>query len=94
MLEQNLIKVIEPFSRVELAHVAKLVGLDTQQVERKLSQMILDKIIIGVLDQGSGCLIIYDETHRDQAYDSALDTIAKLSNVVEALYTNQVSLLE
>lgn len=94
MLEQNLIKVIEPFSRVELEHIAKMVGLDTQQVERKLSQMILDKVIIGVLDQGSGCLIVYDETHRDQAYDAALDTVEKLSNVVEALYTNQASRLE
>lgn len=94
MLEQNLIKVIEPFSRVELDHVAKMVGLDTQQVERKLSQMILDKVIIGVLDQGAGCLIVYDETERDQGYDAALDTVAKLSNVVEELYTNQASQLE
>ncbi|KAK3371373.1 hypothetical protein B0T24DRAFT_318049 [Lasiosphaeria ovina] len=94
MLEQNLIKVIEPFSRVEIDHIAKMVGLDTQQVERKLSQMILDKVIIGVLDQGAGCLIIFDETHRDEAYDSALATIEKLSNVVDVLYTNQASMLE
>ncbi|KAK2765585.1 26S proteasome regulatory subunit rpn6 [Arachnomyces sp. PD_36] len=94
MLEQNLIKVIEPFSRVEIDHIAKMVGLDTQQVERKLSQMILDKVIIGVLDQGAGCLIIFDETERDQSYDSALETIEKLSNVVDVLYTNQGSLLE
>ncbi|KAJ9217435.1 hypothetical protein DTO166G4_1066 [Paecilomyces variotii] len=94
MLEQNLIKVIEPFSRVEIDHIAKMVGLDTQQVERKLSQMILDKVIIGVLDQGAGCLIVYDETERDRGYDAALETIEKLSNVVEVLYTNQASLLE
>ncbi|CAI4217272.1 unnamed protein product [Parascedosporium putredinis] len=94
MLEQNLIKVIEPFSRVEIDHVAKIVGLDTQQVERKLSQMILDKVIIGVLDQGAGCLIIFDETHRDDSYDAALSTVDKLSNVVDGLYINQASLLE
>ncbi|KAK8923100.1 putative 26S proteasome regulatory subunit rpn6 [Metarhizium anisopliae] len=94
MLEQNLIKVIEPFSRVEIDHIAKMVGLDTQQVERKLSQMILDKVIIGVLDQGAGCLIIYDETQRDESYDAALATIDKLSNVVDVLYTNQASMLE
>ncbi|PTB79404.1 hypothetical protein M440DRAFT_1460961 [Trichoderma longibrachiatum ATCC 18648] len=94
LLEQNLIKVIEPFSRVEIDHIAKMVGLDTQQVERKLSQMILDKVIIGVLDQGAGCLIIYDETQRDESYDAALATIEKLSNVVDVLYTNQASLLE
>ncbi|KAJ9141912.1 26S proteasome non-ATPase regulatory subunit 11 [Pleurostoma richardsiae] len=94
MLEQNLIKVIEPFSRVEISHIADMVGLDREQVERKLSQMILDKVIIGVLDQGAGCLIIYDETERDDAYDSALATIEKLSNVVDVLYTNQASILE
>ncbi|CAD6571355.1 MAG: 26S proteasome regulatory subunit rpn6 [Alectoria sarmentosa] len=85
MLEQNLIKVIEPFSRVEIDHIAKMVGLDTQQVERKLSQMILDRVIIGVLDQGAGCLIVYDEAERDQGYDAALETIEKLSNVVDTL---------
>jgi 26S proteasome regulatory subunit N6 len=94
MLEQNLIKVIEPFSRVEIAHVASMVGLDTQQVERKLSQMILDKVIVGVLDQGAGCLIIFEEQERDKGYDAALETIERLSSVVDLLYSNQASLLE
>ncbi|KAF2722315.1 PCI-domain-containing protein [Polychaeton citri CBS 116435] len=94
MLEQNLIKVIEPFSRVEISHVAEMVGLDVQQVERKLSQMILDRVIIGVLDQGANVLIVYDEGERDKGYDAALDTIEKLSSVVDVLYSNQASLLE
>ncbi|KAF1816305.1 PCI-domain-containing protein [Eremomyces bilateralis CBS 781.70] len=94
MLEQNLVKLIEPYSRVEIAHVAKQVGLDTHQVERKLSQMILDKVIVGVLDQGTKCLIVYDEGERDGGYDAALETIEKLSNVVDVLYTNQASMLE
>lgn len=94
LLEQNLVKVIEPFSRVEIDHIAKLVGLDQDKIEQKLSQMILDKVIIGVLDQGAGCLIVYEEAERDQAYDAALDTIDKLSTVVDVLYTNQASQLE
>jgi len=94
MLEQNLIKVIEPFSRVEISHVAKMVGLDVAQVERKLSQMILDRVIIGVLDQGRGVLEVFEETERDKGYDAALDTIEKLGSVVDVLYANQASLLE
>ncbi|KAF2088592.1 PCI-domain-containing protein [Saccharata proteae CBS 121410] len=94
MLEQNLIKVIEPFSRVEIAHIAKMVGLDTVQVERKLSQMILDKVIVGVLDQGAGCLIVFEEAERDSGYDAALETIEKLHNVVDVLYLNQASMLD
>lgn len=94
MLEQNLIKVIEPFSRVEIAHIAKVVGLGVQDVERKLGQMILDRVIIGVLDQGAACLIIFDEQERDQGYDAAINTITKLSSVVDVLYTNHAALLE
>jgi len=94
LLEQNLIKVIEPFSRVEIEHVAKMVGLDIGEVERKLGQMILDKVIIGVLDQGAACLIIFDEQEQDQAYQSALHTIEKLSNVVDVLFTGQGSMLD
>ncbi|KAK0248289.1 hypothetical protein B0A54_16322 [Friedmanniomyces endolithicus] len=94
MLEQNLIKVIEPFSRVEISHVASMVVLDAQQVERKLGQMILDRVIIGVLDQGAGVLIVFEEGERDKGYDAALETIGKLGSVVDVLYANQASSLE
>ena len=94
MLEQNLIKVIEPFSKVEIKHVAEMVGLDVVQVERKLSQMILDKAVSGVLDQGTGVLVVFEEGGRDKGYDAALETIGRLGNVVEALYAGQASLLE
>ena len=94
MLEQNVVKVIEPFSRVEIAHVAKMVGLDVGAVERKLSQMILDKKIVGVLDQGEGCLIVYEERERDLGYDSGVETIGKLNGVVDVLFANQAALLD
>lgn len=92
LLEQNLVKVIEPFSVVEIDHVAKIVGLDVKQVEGKLSQMILDKVFFGVLDQGNGWLQIYDQPQRDATYDSSLELVKHMSDVVELLYEKAATL--
>lgn len=90
LLEQNLVRVIEPFSRVEISHISKQVGLSPVQVEGKLSQMVLDKVIYGVIDQGTGCLIIYEEPEEDKTYTAALETIKHMSTVVDLLYEKAI----
>ncbi|SCW01873.1 LAFE_0E09164g1_1 [Lachancea fermentati] len=86
LLESNLCKIIEPFDCVEVSHIAKMIGLDAQQVEGKLSQMILDKVFFGVLDQGNGWLYIYETPQQDATYDSSLELIGQLNKVVELLF--------
>ncbi|QLQ78039.1 hypothetical protein HG537_0A02860 [Torulaspora globosa] len=86
LLESNLCKIIEPFECVEVSHISNMIGLDPQQIEGKLSQMILDKVFFGVLDQGNGWLYIYDTPHQDATYDCALELIGQLDTVVDQLY--------
>lgn len=85
-------RLIEPFSCVEIAHVAKLISLPTTDVERKLSQMILDKRFEGVLDAANGCLHIFDGQSEEKTFTSTLETIAQMNKVVSSLFENCAAL--
>jgi 26S proteasome regulatory subunit N6 len=93
MLEQNLIRIIEPYSRIQVDQVAHLIRLERPAVEAKLSQMILDKKIHGILDQvraadgtQAGVLVTFEDKSKDSTYDAVLETITHMSKVVDALY--------
>ncbi|KAI0325989.1 PCI-domain-containing protein [Cubamyces sp. BRFM 1775] len=92
LLEQNLLRIVEPYSVVEIEYIAQQVGQDRQAVELKLSQMILDKVFHGVLDQGRGCLLIFEEPEADRAYGAAIDTLEQVGKVVDSLYAKTVKL--
>ena len=85
LLEKNLIKIIKPYSVVEIDFVAKTIGLSYDDVLNKLRQMILDKKINGILDQGNGSLIIYEPETSNPYLDKSIETFKNLEKVVEAL---------
>ena len=52
----------------------------------RLSQMILDKVFHGVLDQGRGCLLVFDNPEDDGIYGSAIEMLEQVGKVVDSLY--------
>ena len=86
LLENNLSRLIEPFSQVQIAHIAKLIDLPIQTVETTLSQMILDKKFNGILDQGSGALIAYEELPNNTTLETGIEAIDQVGKVVDSLY--------
>lgn len=93
LMEQNLCRLIEPYSRVEIAHIADMIELPIDHVEKKLSQMILDKKFAGTLDQGAGCLIIFDDPKTDAIFPATLETISNIGKVVDSLYVRSARIM-
>lgn len=92
LLESNLIRIIEPYSCVEIEHIAKLIEMSVPVVERKISQMILDGKFQGILDQGKGQLVVYEESEKDYAMEKGLDVIANMDLVVSSLFERSKAL--
>lgn len=92
ILESNLIRIVEPYSCVEIYHIAELIEMPIMDVEKKLSQMILDGKFQGILDQGKGQLIVYEEGSSDKAMEKGLDVIANMDKVVSSLFSRSKAL--
>ena len=84
MLEQNILRIIEPYSQVEVDFIASQLSLDKSLVERKLSTMILDGIVFGTLENDSS-LIVYDKPSNDAFYKESISTIENISHAVDVL---------
>ena len=86
LLEHNLLRLLEPFEQVEMAHIAALSKLPQEAVQSKLRQMILDKKLNGILDQGSGAISVFEEEPSSGIYNDAVATIEKLNLAVDQLF--------
>ena len=70
----------------QVKFVAEKIDLPEPEVEKKLSQMILDKKFQGILDQETRVLIIFEASERDVTYDNVIETVGAMSKVVDRLY--------
>merc|ERR1712217_304802 len=86
LLESNVLRILEPFSKVEVDHVAELIELPLARTQGKLREMILDGKLDGKLDQGNGVLIVFEKEEIRSTYDNALKTIKNTSDVLDTLY--------
>jgi 26S proteasome regulatory subunit N6 len=78
---------IVTFVTAQVQHVARAIKLPQEEVERKLSRLILDKSLNGILDQGQGVLIVYENSGSDQTYSTGLEVISRMGKVVDSLYS-------
>lgn len=94
LMEQNLLRIIEPYSRVDVSHVAEQIKLPVADVESKLSQMILDRKFAGTLDHSKGGMLeIYEEEAGDELYGNALGTIENMSKVLDSLFSRSLKIV-
>ncbi|CAI8005782.1 26S proteasome non-ATPase regulatory subunit 11, partial [Geodia barretti] len=42
---------------------------------------------LGILDQGQGVLIVYENSGSDQTYSTGLEVISRMGKVVDSLYS-------
>ena len=55
--------------------------------------MILDKKFSGTLDQGAGCLEVFEPPAEDAVYPSALKTFENMDRVVESLFSRSQKII-
>ena len=49
--------------------------------------MILDKKFQGTLDQGAGCLEVFDAPTHDRVYPPSIEVLESMGRVVDTLFT-------
>ena len=66
LFNQNILKIIEPYSHIKIEFIASRLQLDKGLIEDKLRMMILDKIINGILDHKTQCLILFEDVNEKE----------------------------
>jgi len=85
--EQHLLRIVKPYSAIELARIAVMIALPVEQVEAKLVQMILDQKLKASINQSDGILSIFMDEESNELLTESIGLIRQMDGVVDALYT-------
>ncbi|CAI5444608.1 unnamed protein product [Caenorhabditis angaria] len=86
MLQKEISRVVEPYSEIELSFVARKIGMTEPPIERAIAKMILDRKLLGCIDQRSGTVIIYPPATSNRPFIRAMTTIKEITKSVDASY--------
>ena len=86
LLEKNILKLIKPYTKVQLSYLSLKLGVNELRIEKKISEMILDSKLKGTLDQGIGNLILFREDELDPMFENSLKILDNMEAVLAALF--------
>ncbi|OHT00943.1 PCI domain containing protein [Tritrichomonas foetus] len=85
--EQHLLRIVKPYSAVELSRIAEMINLPVSNIESKLVQMILDQKLKASINQSDGILNIFEAEEENEILTQSIELISQMDGVVDALYT-------
>eukprot|EP00210_Caulerpa_lentillifera_P003871 g3698.t1 len=78
---QVLMKIIKPYTRVTTSFVSRKLNIPLEDVQQLLVSLILDKRILGTIDQVHGVLELEQEISKRNQHDPLNDFIKKLESL-------------
>merc|ERR1719221_361122 len=85
LFEENLQLIIEPYNRVELSYLARLIDLPLAEVVIKLNQMIRKNSLAGTINQETGCLDVFVKKKETCLYMDPLGIISNVDKMTDSL---------
>ncbi|OIR57623.1 MAG: 26S proteasome regulatory subunit N6, RPN6/PSMD11 [Amphiamblys sp. WSBS2006] len=85
LFEKNILKVLQPYSRIEIKAAADRIGLSPDMVEKKIAQLILDGTINGTIDKKTDAIVIKETKHPvDRSTETEI--LEQLGHMVASLH--------
>ncbi|KAK4525045.1 hypothetical protein GAYE_SCF07G2950 [Galdieria yellowstonensis] len=82
---QYLLKLIRPYTRIELAFIAKELNIPVADVESLLVLLILDEEIVGFIDQEQGTLELHHHHMNQERHDAVSKWSEELGHLLTAI---------